>query len=64
MSIHEILHSETLGDEDLIVLTCWVCHGADIPCRKFANSGMVFWVDGRAYPYTPAGEKEARKSKQ
>jgi hypothetical protein len=56
---------EAAGD-DLTVLACWHCdfasgrRGCD-RCAKCAGTGSVFWNYGRSYPYTPDGEKRARK---
>lgn len=51
-------------NDDLTVLRCWDCGGIGekfgTRCNKCAGSGSVFWVNGRAIPYTPAGEKTAR----
>lgn len=48
---------------DLTRIRCFVCHGegAYVFCTKCDNTGALFWVDGRAYPYTPEGEKRALK---
>ena len=47
------------------VLRCWACDGGTRPrlfnskCFKCDGTGAVFWADGRAFPYTPEGEKRA-----
>jgi hypothetical protein len=54
--------------DDLTVLRCWQCKGigrlGPFPCHKCQTSGQLFWADGRAYPYTPDGEKRAREKSQ
>jgi len=47
-------------NKDCTVLKCWHC--ADYPerrCPRCSGTGSVFWVDGRAYPYTEEGERRA-----
>ena len=55
--------SNPVGD-DLNVLRCWACSGTtmvgDGRCRKCDGTGSLFWSGGFSFPYTPAGEKQAR----
>lgn len=48
--------------EDLTVLRCHHCQGTG--CRACAQTGSIFWADGRCYPYTPEGEKRALAAAQ
>jgi hypothetical protein len=51
------------ADDVLTVLNCWECSPDPAStCRKCGGTGKVFWVDGRAYPYTPKGEKLAKSN--
>jgi hypothetical protein len=52
-----------MTDTDIPVLQCWGCggDGRDGRCFKCRGTGKVFWLNGRAYPYTPEGEKWALK---
>ena len=45
---------------DLPVLKCFACDGprSEFYCPKCERTGSIFWV-GRAFPYTPEGEKRA-----
>lgn len=45
--------------DELPVIRCLACMGRG--CRKCDRTGKVFWV-GRAFPYTPEGEQDARRS--
>jgi hypothetical protein len=50
---------------DIPVLKCWHCDFGTKKCGngrcpRCGGTGSVFWV-GYAYPYTPDGEKAARK---
>lgn len=46
---------------DLTVLRCHHCSAKEgIHCMRCHNTRSVFWVDGRSFPYTPAGERDAR----
>jgi len=45
-------------EEELTVLRCFHCGGHG--CWKCGKTGSVFWVNGRAYPYTPESEKRLR----
>jgi|HubBroStandDraft_4_1064222.scaffolds.fasta_scaffold00045_68 DnaJ-class molecular chaperone len=56
-------------NDDLTVLRCWACGGEgwrdesrNTRCHACGGTGSIFWVYGRVYPYTPAGEKQARKA--
>lgn len=54
-------------EDDLTVLKCWHCDGGfygnhHVRCWHCAGSGNLFWVSGRAYPYTPEGETYARRA--
>jgi hypothetical protein len=54
-------------DDPLVVMRCWHCdfgtgqRGCD-RCSKCQGTGSLFWANGRAFPYTPEGEKMARRS--
>lgn len=43
---------------DLPVLKCFACKADEYFCRKCEGTKSIFWV-GRAFPYTPEGEKRA-----
>lgn len=55
-----------MSDADLTVLRCWFCEGSgqrdERRCLRCDGAGSLFWVSGRAYPYTPYGEKVARSA--
>lgn len=50
--------------DDLTILQCWHCAGSRYSgihkCRACDGTGRVFWINGTAFPYTPAGAKLAR----
>lgn len=50
--------------DEMPVLSCWSCEGGALfrDCAKCGGTGSVFWVNGRAYPYTPTGERVARSA--
>jgi hypothetical protein len=57
-------HGPFVIEDELTVLKCWACPPpttVSTKCRKCGGTGRVFWVDGRAYPYTSEGEKAARR---
>lgn len=54
--------------DELTVLRCWACAASgrddDRYCTKCTGTGRLFWVNGVAFPYSPQGEKAARKFEQ
>ena len=50
------------------VIRCFACSGEGseparvygrVVCKTCQGTGSVFWVSGRAFPYSPGGEKLA-----
>lgn len=55
-----------MSDDDLTLLRCFICGGSGRDregdeCRRCEESGKVFWAGGYSFPYTPEGEKRAKR---
>jgi hypothetical protein len=52
----------TEPSDDLTVLRCHHCSAGRDWCAHCQNTRTIFWVSGRSFPYSPEGEKQARRA--